>query len=312
MNKEHNAGGSTLIELMLALSLSLFVVLAALAVLQAANEDFILQEQSAQLEENGRYALELVSRALQQTAYAGTDAVLLASDRISGADNSNVVVNAEGIDTLTASSLNGSDVLAVRFAGAGAGTVADGSIINCAGFAISENSEQGWSIFHVAKNAGGEMELRCKYRGNLEWDSQAIVPGVESFQVLYGIDTDGDGIANQYLNATRINWLDSTEKTSEAASYWGKVVVVRIALLLVGSRSLNHFKGADHYDLFGQTYADDYAGLDGGSRILLRDLPAVSRKRLRRVVESVVYLHPPIPTTSKQNDDKAGHHGQAG
>ncbi|MGH8292523.1 MAG: PilW family protein, partial [Gammaproteobacteria bacterium] len=50
---------------------------------------------------------------------------------------------------------------------------------------------------------------------------QELVPDIESMQILYGVDTDGDGIANQYVAASGIaNWA--------AAS----IVSVRIGLLV--------------------------------------------------------------------------------
>jgi type IV pilus assembly protein PilW len=50
---------------------------------------------------------------------------------------------------------------------------------------------------------------------------QELVPSVENMQILYGVDTDGDGIANQYVAASDIgNWSAVN------------IVSVRIALLI--------------------------------------------------------------------------------
>ena len=66
------------------------------------------------------------------------------------------------------------------------------SIARAFGVAVphDEPMRRGWSIFYVAANGDGEAELRCKYRGASGWGADAIVRGVDSFQVLYGVDTD--------------------------------------------------------------------------------------------------------------------------
>lgn len=49
---------------------------------------------------------------------------------------------------------------------------------------------------------------------------QELVPGVENMQLLYGVDTDGDGIANQYIDASQV-------------SDWTSVAIVSIRLALL-------------------------------------------------------------------------------
>ena len=55
-------------------------------------------------------------------------------------------------------------------------------------------------IYSVAAGANGEPALWRSENGvNEEW-----IGGVESMQILYGVDTDDDDIANQYLNSTAV------------------------------------------------------------------------------------------------------------
>ena len=264
--------GSSLIECMLAASLSACVVLAAISMLQSANTAFVQHEQFALLQDNGRYAVGVIARAVQQVAYV--DHALMGANptsqmAIQGQDNSGV---------------NGSDELTLYFAGSG--IVADGNVINCAGFAVADTlPDQGWSIFYVARNSEGEPELRCKYKGSSAWTSQALVAGVESFQVLYGVDSDADGIANQYLNASNVN----------ALSLWNQVVALRIALLLRAARNSGNSNAPNVYALFGENYD---AAADPGTRIILSSLPAASRKWPRLVVQSTLYLRNTLPAAS--------------
>jgi type IV pilus assembly protein PilW len=258
------AYGNSLIECMLVVSLSACAVLAAISMLQSANAAFVQQEQFALMQDNGRYAVSIIARAVRQLAYVDHALIDAAPDTtmaIQGQDNKGV---------------NGSDELTLHFTGSG--VVADGNVINCAGFAIANAlPDQGWSIFYVARNSQGEPELRCKYFGGNGWSSQALVAGVESFQVLYGVDTDADGIVNQYLNATSVT----------AQSHWNRVVALRIALLLRAARHAGSSIRPDHYALFGENYA---AAGDPGTRINLSSLPANSRLWPRQVVQSTLYL----------------------
>jgi len=256
---------------MLAASLSACAMLAAISMLQSANAAFVSQQQSALLQENGRYAINIITRALLQLSYLDHS---LASQppklhAIEGQDNSGV---------------NGSDVLTLHFAGSG--LIVDGNVINCAGFAIANTMpDQGWSIFYVANNGQGEPELRCEYRGSNGWSSQALVAGVESFQVLYGVDTDADGIVNQYLNATSV----------KAQSLWSQVVALRIALLLRAERDTGgvNLDQPDYFALFGTAYE---VKADVGTRIARASLPAANRRWPRSVVQSTIYLRNTLPS----------------
>jgi type IV pilus assembly protein PilW len=51
-----------------------------------------------------------------------------------------------------------------------------------------------------------------------------LIEGVENMQIVYGVDTDADGVANNYIAGTAANF--------PAASDWDKVVSLRVYLLL--------------------------------------------------------------------------------
>ena len=199
--------GATIVELMIALTVGMLVLLMAGGMLVSANAAYLAQVEAAALDDAGRYALEIVTRAARQGGFvnwereeAGPDASM-APAFVRGLDArtlARATDTIEGADNPPDGAVNGSDVLAVRFAGAGNGAGGDGSVIDCAGFGVGQH-EEGWSIFYVARNAAGEAELRCKYRGKVSWSADAIAGGIDTFQVLYGLDTDtpADGVANQ-------------------------------------------------------------------------------------------------------------------
>ena len=84
---------------------------------------------------------------------------------------------------------------------------------------------------------------------------QELVDNVENLQILYGVDTDGDGIANRYVRA------------HETAAGMTDVVSIRASLLL---RTENNIASA------AQTYAYN------GANVTATDL------RVRRVFTNTV------------------------
>jgi type IV pilus assembly protein PilW len=295
-------GGLTLVEMMVAMSIGLAVVLAAARLLAMANGAYAAQIEAAALDDAGRYALDIVGRAVRQAAHADPLQLNLSGPvdalpaRLAGLDARSLGSASVGIDVPLAAVANGSDVLAVRFPGAGGGANGDGSVVNCAGFVVG-SGEEGWSIFYVAKNGDGEPELRCKYRGAGNWSADAVVAGVDSFQVLYGLDTDTprDGAANRYLNADAIRALDAAYAGLPAPAlnrhtWWKRVVSVRIGLLLHGARPPRHVRGDGEFQLFGPAHAASLGESDLGTVVREDALPDSLRRRERRLFTMTVAL----------------------
>jgi type IV pilus assembly protein PilW len=281
------ARGFGLVELMLSLAIGTVLALAASSMLVGAHAAYLRHGAGARLDDSGRQALALMVRAVQQAGYAPADASAGAASVASapaagpialmGLDAAGMARDRHGIDGPWPAAVNGSDVLAVRFSGAG-----DGGMTDCAGFAIADG-EEGWSIFYVAAGADGEGELRCKYKGKDGWGADALVRGVDTLQILYGIDTDdpADGVPNRYLNATEVASLAGSDG-------WRRVASVRIALLLHGERGSDPAASPASHDLFGSGYAAIAGGRDAGVTIDERALPDGQRQRLRRVVGATV------------------------
>jgi len=299
--------GLTLVEMLVALTVGLAVVLGAGRLLGLASEAYAAQMEAAAIDDGGRYALDLIGRAVRQAAWVdpaqeGVDLAVLPA-RLAGLDARSLAKTTPGIDAPLPDAANGSDVLALRFPGAGPVPDGDGSMLSCAGFAHAEG-EEGWSIFYVARNADGEAELRCKYRGTSSWGADALVAGVDGFQVLYGVDTDNprDFVANRYLNAAAIADLDAALglgadlQALNRQTWWKRVVSVRIGLLLHGARPTRREGGALAYDLLGPAYAAaGGADIDTGSSLHESSMPAALRMRERRLFTATVALPAAVP-----------------
>lgn len=299
--------GLTLVEMMVALAVGLAVVLSAARLLALANVAYAAQTESAALDDAGRNALELLGRAVRQAAYADPTQLDLSSPvdglpaRLAGLDARSLGATTAGIAVPLAAVANGSDVLAVRFPGAGTGS-GDGSVVDCAGFTVAAG-EEGWSIFYVAKNGDGEPELRCKYRGASNWSADAVLTGVDSFQVLYGLDTDTprDGAANRYVNADAIRALDAAlpaglpPQEFNRRTHWKRVVSVRVGLLLHGTRPTRQDRASREFQLFGPLHAAGAAKSDVGTVLREDALPDKLRRRERRLFSTTVALPAEAP-----------------
>ena len=308
--------GMSLLELLVALSLGALLMLAASTVLLATSGSYGEQSASARLDDNGRYALDTIVRAVRQTAYVNWDssaAPVVHADydsaSLAGFDARSLGKNSEGISGALPDAVQGSDVLALRYYGAGKEEGGDGSVLNCAGFAVGAaqtEAQRGWSIFYVAQGADGEGELRCKYRGANGWGADAIIRGVDSFQVLYGLDTDTppDGVANRYVNASALDADDAAlvlagadaaarQRDFYRRTHWKRVASVRVALLLHGEAGQVDKMaelGPAQFDLFGKAYAEAHGAGDTGVRIARAALPAATRSRLRQLVQTSIML----------------------
>lgn len=308
--------GMGLVELLVAMALGALLLLAASAVLLAASGSYAEQSAGARLDDNGRYALDAIARAVRQTAYVNWDGdaapLFHASEdsaNIAGLDAHGLGKNSEGISQALPDVMHGSDVLALRYDGAGADEGGDGSVLNCAGFGVGAahtEAQRGWSIFYVAQGADGEGELRCKYRGANGWGADAIIRGVDGFQVLYGLDTDTppDGVVNRYVNAS---WLDAADAAlllvGETAAerqrdfhrrtHWKRIAGVRVALLLhgeAGAAGTLEDMGPAQFDLFGKAYAEAQGAGDPGARVLRTAFPPALQGRRRQIVQTSIML----------------------
>ncbi len=307
--------GLTIVELMVSIALGLLVILLAIALLLSSKSGYVAQDEGTRIQDTGRYAIESISRAARQAAYENWDKEeapivngATISANIAGLDGQRLKENSPGIASPAGPSVNGSDVLAVRFFGVGAGVNGDGTVLNCAGFGVgaphskeTADEDRGWSIFYVAPDSSGEPELRCKYQGKSGWTSDALARGVESFQVLYGVDADADGLPNQFLTASAVQALDDAlipvgdtaaarARDKNKKTYWKKVVVLKIALLVRGSQKARTDALTMEYDLFGKGYSDTNAAADPGTSIKEAELPPAMRNRLRKVFTITVQL----------------------
>ena len=248
MNRQKLAG-LTMVELMVALAISLLITLAAVAALVVARRGFDTVDSASQLRDNMRFSADLIQRLGAQTGYKepqylpGTLSVPSTNANIGGFNNSEIVsiTNINTINTAARTDAGGSDILILRMQGN-----ADGSVINCSGSpanATNVAEDRSVSIIHVAESQG-ELALMCStFDTNsfvLPISAQPIIQGVENFQVLYG--TDGvtpnaaptlaqDSVPDRFLRADQLVVAGNDVATQ---NNWRRVRSLRIGMLLRG------------------------------------------------------------------------------
>jgi len=129
------------------------------------------------------------------------------------------------------------------------------------------------TTYFIGNDANGDSALHRKIN---QQNSEVLVSGVENMQVKYGVDTDGDNVANQYLGANSINAVNTA---TPVVPDWTNVVSVRIALLLHSPDNATDQADNDSYDLLDEAIYTSGAGYNH----------AADRK-LRYVVSSTIQL----------------------
>ncbi len=248
--------GLSLIELMVALVISLVIVIAASAFFLGSSRSRDTQDAASLLQDNARFATEVITRSIQQAGYqnyiwsslgaASRREVSAPSDDepdLRGYNNSAAGTSTNnGTHNASANRINNSDTLVARFQGSSNASGADGSMIDCMGRPLPEPDvlvTRYYSIFEVRQPSGTvEPELRCKYAtttgGTLGFDTEPIVRGVESLQLLYGVDTNSDDVADTWRNAEQVDNNGGGAVCSGTAciTNWSRVRSVRVGMVL--------------------------------------------------------------------------------
>lgn len=237
--------GLTLVELMVSMALTCLLTVAAAELYQAGSASYRTVDEAQAIEDTGRLALELIGRAVRQAGlrnFTQRDAKGMAHTRrtgggilpgVRGFDNSRASASSinAGDGESRGNGYNASDTLALRFHGSsmpGNAGEPDGTVLDCLGIAQrtpASESDTGLSLFTVDVGASGEPELRCTSAGkpsSRRRQTQPVALGVETFQVAYGTDTNGDGAPDTWTAA-------------DGVAAWSRVAGVRVGLVVRGA-----------------------------------------------------------------------------
>lgn len=173
MSKLPYSKGFTLISLMVATLIGLFIIAAAGEVYVKSKSSFNARAAISSMTENGRFAIQELRRTL-----------VMAGKGIKKNEATIPPISASGTGVGTGQN---SDVVAVRYR----------SGPSCGGYI---NNPAPATVRFLVVN----KQLMCEVDGGTQ---QPLVSGVKLMKALYGIDDTADGYANRYLNATQVNAL---------------------------------------------------------------------------------------------------------
>ena len=314
MSKFTRQKGLSLVELMVAMALGLFLMGQVIQVMLNGKKTFLLEQELAQIQENARFAVEFLSRDLRMAGYTGCVNTGSSSALVANSVNSsssayntlglvgyeheagtgtfpasiqgNVLANTDAVtigrgdgdnefgvtkhvpnsatlhlsrnhdmkqgDILVVadqtcsqvgimqqSNTNTNNTISTVVHNTG-GPTSPGNCtkslqgsFNCSsGTAVKGSYGPGSKVFryinytyYVRESVAGDG-IPSLWREPVTGVDEELVQGVENFQMFYGVDSDSDGIANQYVKANQVAGIAT----------WDDIVSVRFALLM---RSVN-------------------------------------------------------------------------
>ena len=202
--------GFTLIELMIALLIGLFLAGGLLVLVQDNRRVFGNQQQLAQLQDSERLALSMMTDVIQMAGYFpdptsnSAQSTMLATTATTPA-----MVAGQALTGRYSAAVPG-DSITVRYTTSGS----DG-ILTCTGTSSTGAIFTYINTFSVVKNAAGVGQLVCTREDGVQYP---LVNGVTNLSVTYGVNTTGSG-----------NNVDSYQNAAQVTN-WSNVISLRIEL----------------------------------------------------------------------------------
>lgn len=260
-NKQH---GLSLIELMIAMVVSLVLVAGVGTVYVSSKRNYHARDQLSLMDEAARVALNALTKHLEHAGYA-TPAKLPLGEYmypLGGTVPPKAVCNSSdkgvhpGLNLTTFASratqdnykpdgvTATGDAVSVRFLGDPSlfTDCANGELpVDCrVGKAPSMDAALIYNTFFVNESTGYPT-LMCA--GSRNTSPSAIVNGIENIQFLYGVDTTVDGNVDRYLNATGV----------AAITAWQQVVSVKVGILVRSLEPVLPVAEAKSYEVLDAT-----------------------------------------------------------
>jgi type IV pilus assembly protein PilW len=219
--------GFTLVELMIAVLIGLFLVGGLLTLTSAMKRTGAVEGGLSQLHDNERVALSLMTETIQSSGYfqipspppANATAVLMFPATGTGATA--FVAGQTIVGTDGGSGSAQTDTVIVRYASAGTSPGGDGTI-NCIGG--TSVAAANW----IAKfQVDGNGNLQCVLTTNtVAANPVTVATGVQYMSILYGVQTNsaaGTYSVDTYLTATQVT----------SSNFWPNVISVMVTLSFV-------------------------------------------------------------------------------
>ncbi|MCX7107342.1 MAG: PilW family protein [Methylococcales bacterium] len=163
-NKQYQTGLS-LIEIMIALLIGVFLLGGILQIFIGSKQTYKMQENLSRLQENGRFALDFLGKDLRSAGYRECLTYIVPTS-ITGTNDTG---------------LNTSDTVIIKMSRGLCGANVLSTI-----------------TYSIQMGAGGQPALFKKINSDAV---QEVIEGIENMQIFYGADTNVDGTPNYYVPA---------------------------------------------------------------------------------------------------------------
>lgn len=244
MNNNKRQQGMTLVELMVALLVSMVLVAGIGTVYISSKHNYQTRDQLSELDENARVALEALKRHLEHAGYASNGLfplphpfVLATPSQENCADGSNSIRTRSSL-YLTQDGAVPEPPANVQGDGVGIAFLADDNLFrDCANAIVAPECRQNqapstraslvYNTFSLDQpgsprtNSIGDVIPSLYCSGSVNANRTLIAEGIENIQIMYGLDLDNNGAVDQYASAADV-----------AADEWGNVISIKIALLV--------------------------------------------------------------------------------
>lgn len=189
--------GLSLIELLVALALSLFLIAGVVVMFFSTTQSYHVQQQVAALQQRERLAATFVGSVVQSAGYYAQP---LTYDQASAFPaNTTFTGSGQYIYGNTSSYTGGADdTISLRMLPG-----PQDQVLNCLGNRNTGAKAQLYvNKFFLDTTT---KQLECTLSGpGISTQTQPLLDGVTSLQFLYGVDTNGDGSADRYLDASAV------------------------------------------------------------------------------------------------------------
>jgi type IV pilus assembly protein PilW len=204
-----HAGGFSLVELLIAIFITLFLVAGMLGIIVSMRGSFSTQDQLERIQENERFALTVLDNTIRDAGFFSnptttTSATAFPATSTANPDSTTFVAT-QGISGTTGSG-SASDTVNVRFQ-----TDSGDGLMNCLGDTNTSGAAVTWTnSFGI--NASNQLVCAVSTNGGAPGTAVVLVDNVASMKVLYGVDTNADGSADEYVASSAIGatpaWTD--------------------------------------------------------------------------------------------------------
>jgi type IV pilus assembly protein PilW len=206
-------GGFTLVELMIAIVISIFLAGGLVMMVQSTRNAFGNQNLLAQLQDNERLAMTFMTQIIESTGYF-PDPVNNSSNLLLPATG--VFAN-QGQGAFGVFNAGAPDTVTIRYAAA----AGDNNLFNCLGVTNTAAAIDVFTNTFAVVTVNGQPQLQCTASsglGTFAPTTVTLVNGVTNLKVLYGVKrsvaASTGTCADTYLNASQMGSADWTNLCS--------------------------------------------------------------------------------------------------